>query len=140
MDSHNPTRPALRVLVVDDFPDQVDSLALLLTLWGHRPMCAYDGAAALELARAQPPDVALLDLEMPGGVDGYELARRLRARPETARTLLVAVTGSGQERDLRRCREAGFDHHLLKPFDTRQLEQILTDVAAVPRERTGPTE
>jgi CheY-like chemotaxis protein len=118
------------VLVVDDLRDQTDSLALLLALWGHRPLSAYDGPAALELASAHTPDVAIVDIGLPSGMDGCEVARQLRARPETAAVLLVAVTGYGQDHDVERCREAGFDHHILKPFDLRVLEQILLDFSA----------
>jgi CheY-like chemotaxis protein len=130
MDSQHTTRPALRVLVVDDLHDQTDSIALLLTLWGYHPLCAYDGPGALEAARAHRPDVALLDLGLPKGVDGYDIARQLRAWPETAAVRLVAITGYGQESDLERCREAGFDHHLLKPFDPCALEQLLAEFSA----------
>jgi two-component system CheB/CheR fusion protein len=79
------TRRALRVLVVDDCQDQVTTLALLLKLWGHQALVASDGPTALDTALAHRPDVAVLDLGLPGCMDGYEVARRLRASPPTAK-------------------------------------------------------
>ena len=114
----------LRVLVVDDNHDAADSLALLLKCWGYAPAVAYDGPAALALAAAEPPPVALLDIGLPG-MDGCEVARRLRTLPGTARALLVAVTGHGQEEDVRRCYEAGIDLHLIKPIDPEELRATL---------------
>ena len=87
---------------------------------------------ALRAAEARPPQVALLDIGLPG-MDGYELARRLRARPGLARAVLVALTGWGQEEDRRRAREAGFDHHLVKPVELSALRELLAQV-----ERQGP--
>ena len=86
----------LRVLIVDDFRDGADSLALLLKLWGYETAVAYDGPAALTLASAAPPAAALLDIGLPG-VDGCEVARRLRTLPGTARALLIALSGYGRE-------------------------------------------
>jgi len=117
------SRP-LRVLVVDDCRDQTDTLSLLLRLTGHDVAVAYDGAAALQAACALRPDVALVDLEMPG-MDGYEVARRLRQLDACRDAVLVALTGHGQERDKRRCREAGFDDHLLKPVELERLQLLL---------------
>ena len=88
----------------------------LLRLSGHEVRVAYGGPAALEAARAFRPQVVLLDLGLPG-LDGYEVARRLRADPLTADCLLVAVSGYGQAEDRARSKEAGFDHHLTKPPD-----------------------
>jgi CheY-like chemotaxis protein len=84
----------------------------------------HDGAEALEVASRFEPDIAFLDIGMPK-IHGYELARRLRAQPSTARCVLVAVTGWGQEDDRRRAREAGFDRHLVKPVDPTQIESIV---------------
>ncbi|MBY0527279.1 MAG: PAS domain S-box protein [Gemmataceae bacterium] len=113
-----------RVLVVDDKVDAVESLARLLNLIGHETRTAQDGPAALEQARRFRPDVVLLDIGLPG-MDGYEVARRLRQRPETARAQLVAVTGYGQEEDRRLSREAGFDLHLVKPVDLTVLQELI---------------
>jgi CheY-like chemotaxis protein/two-component sensor histidine kinase len=119
----------LRVLLVDDNADSADGLALLLDLRGHDVRVAYDGESALEAARSFRPDVALLDIGMPS-MNGYELARRLRAAPETKKTLLVAMTGWGQEEDQRKGREAGFAHHLVKPFEPSAVQKLLADFRA----------
>ncbi|HEX7053605.1 MAG TPA: PAS domain-containing protein [Burkholderiales bacterium] len=113
----------LRIVVADDNRDAADSLARLLELHGHEVRVAYDGASALELARACRPAVAILDIGMPQ-VDGYEAARRLRAAHGRA-IVLVAATGWGQEADRSRAAQAGFDHHLTKPLDPQVLNEIL---------------
>ncbi len=120
-------RHPLRVLVVDDTRDAADTLALLVRLWGHQPLVAYDAPSALELARTHAPDVALLDIELPDGVDGCEVARRLRQLPGGEKILLVAVTGYGREEDVRRCKDAGIDHHFTKPVNPVELERLLAD-------------
>jgi two-component system, chemotaxis family, CheB/CheR fusion protein len=116
--------PPRRVLVVDDNVDSAESLALLLRLRGHEVGVAYDGPAALETAGAFHPEVVLLDIGLPG-LDGYQVAGRLRRRRRTAGALLVALTGYGQEEDQQRAREAGFDHHLTKPVDLPVLYELL---------------
>jgi PAS domain S-box-containing protein len=118
-----------RVLVVDDNTDAADSLSMLLRLLGHEVRVAYDGPTALAAAAGGWPDLVLLDIGMPG-MDGYEVARRLRQRTDTADTKIVALTGWGQEEDRRRSREAGFDHHLVKPADPDVLQQLLAQMAA----------
>jgi PAS domain S-box-containing protein len=122
-------RPALRVLIADDNSDQADGLALLLQMEGDDVRISYDGPGVLEAARSFRPQVVLLDIGMPG-LDGYQVARRLRESQETRRALLVAMTGWGQEEDLRRSREAGFDHHLTKPFEPALIEKLLADYSA----------
>jgi len=122
-------RPTLRVLIADDNADQADGLALLLQMEGDDVRTSYDGPGVLEAARSFRPQVVLLDIGMPG-LDGYQVARRLRESPETRRALLVAMTGWGQEEDLRRSREAGFDHHLTKPFEPALIEKLLADYSA----------
>jgi PAS domain S-box-containing protein len=117
----------LRVLVVDDNVDAGESLALLLQLHGYDVGRAADGPEALEVARELRPDVALLDIGLPG-MDGYEVGRRLREMDEGV--TLVATTGYGNEEDRRRSREAGFDHHLDKPIDHERLDAILAAIAA----------
>jgi CheY-like chemotaxis protein len=114
----------LRVLVVDDCPDTRESLHILLHLWGHDSAEAADGPAALELAAAFRPDAFVLDVGMPG-MSGYDVARRLRRLPALEDVLLIAATGFGQARDLAASRAAGFDYHLVKPFDPAQLERLL---------------
>jgi CheY-like chemotaxis protein len=122
-DGHAP--PPLRILVVDDSHDVADSLAMLLTLLGHQVRVAYDGPAALHLAETLLPQVVLLDLGLPG-MDGCEVARRLRDRVALQDTCLIASTGCDQDEDRRSCHEAGFDHFLLKPYDPGELQRVLT--------------
>jgi CheY-like chemotaxis protein len=102
---------------------------MLLEASGHQVLVEHASGRALARAAEARPQVCLLDLGLPD-MDGAELARQLRARPETARALLVAVTGYGQESDRARTREAGFDHHLVKPIDLDRLQALLDDYAA----------
>jgi signal transduction histidine kinase/ActR/RegA family two-component response regulator len=118
------TERIIRVLLVDDNVDAAESLAMLLRLWGHEVAVAHDGPSALRAAAAHRPEVALLDISLPG-MDGYELARRLRPQHGLERTVLVALTGWGQDEDRRRSQEAGFDHHLVKPVDLSDLQELL---------------
>ncbi|WP_343729226.1 response regulator [Duganella sp.] len=113
-----------RLLLVDDNTDSVAVMAELLTLTGHQVWTANDAATALALARAHVPQAVVLDLGMPD-MDGYALARQLRADPALAQTRLIAHTGYGAERDRERTREAGFDFHLVKPATLEELEQAL---------------
>ena len=122
-----PQRRAVRVLVVDDSPDNVESMALLLRLYGHEVDVALGGPAALRAAQAQQPDAVLLDISMPG-MDGYQVARRLRAMFRDKRLLLIAITAHGFEEDRRRCEEAGFDLHLVKPADPLAVEHLLREL------------
>ncbi len=115
---------ARRILIVDDNVDGAESLCLMLQLAGHEVRTVHDGTAALEVAPAFRPDAVLLDIGLPG-MNGYEVARRLREQPELAGTLLVALTGYGQEEDRQRCRDAGFQHHLVKPVDPPVLMRLL---------------
>jgi len=119
-----PEAPGRRILLADDNVDFATSLGELLSARGHNVRIAHDGAEALREAEQFHPEVAFVDIGMPK-VHGYEVARRMRAAPGTARTLLVAVTGWGQENDRRRAREAGFDRHLVKPVDPQEIEAIL---------------
>ena len=119
---------SLRVLVVDDNKDAASSLALLLQIKGHQVALAHDGPAALDAARDQRPEVVILDIALPG-MDGYEVARRLRDEEGTRQALLVAMTGYGQEDDHRRSRQAGFNHHLVKPVDFAELQKLFAEVA-----------
>jgi two-component system CheB/CheR fusion protein len=113
-----------RVLVVDDNRDAADSLAMLLRARGLEADVAYDGATALESARVRVPTAVLLDLGMPG-MDGYEVARRMRAEAACRDAVLVALTGWGHADVQSDCREAGFDHHLVKPVRLDALEALL---------------
>jgi PAS domain S-box-containing protein len=113
-----------RVLVVDDNADAAASLALLLQFSGHEVHVAHEGEAALRLADAVRPDAVLLDVGMPG-MDGYEVARRLRQRPGTKDLVIIAVTGYGAEADRRQARAAGFDHHLTKPIEVASVADLI---------------
>jgi CheY-like chemotaxis protein len=121
---------ALRVLVVDDNVDAAEGLAAVLAAWGHLTWVEHGADKALRVADSIRPQVALLDLGLPG-MDGFELGRRLRALAGLEGLLIVAVTGYGQEEDRRRTREAGFDGHLTKPVDLDALRMLLTARAAV---------
>ena len=103
-----------RVLLVEDNPDAAESLTMLLELLGHRVRAAHDGIAALDAARANVPDVMLVDIGLPG-MDGYEVARRVRRDPQLKEVVLVALTGYGREEDKQQAMAAGFDYHLVKP-------------------------
>ncbi|HWI24438.1 MAG TPA: response regulator, partial [Lysobacter sp.] len=117
----------LRVLVVDDNRDAATSMGLLLDVMGLDNRVAFDGASALDVAGAFLPDVALLDIGMPG-MDGYALARELRADPRHRDLLIVALTGWGGEADRQRTRDAGFDEHLSKPVDVHALRTLLHEM------------
>lgn len=122
--------PFLRVLVVDDNVDAAESLAVLLRDLGQEVRVAHDGRAALSAAAGYRPDVVLLDIGLPE-LSGYDVARQLRQDPAFQDTLLVAVTGYGQDEDRHRSTDAGFDHHLVKPVDPGTLRQVLGPVASV---------
>jgi signal transduction histidine kinase len=126
-----PTGPSLRVLVVDDNVDTVTTLALLVKESGHDVRTAYDGSAVLEAALDYRPNVVLLDIGLPG-LNGFEVAKRLRQQPALQNAVLVAMTGYGQQSDRQRSHEAGFDHHLVKPGDFAKVLQILATVSPLP--------
>jgi PAS domain S-box-containing protein len=117
-----------RLMVIDDNKDAAESMSMLFELWGHEVVCVYDGRAALETAAKYRPDAVFLDIGLPG-MDGYEIAERLRELPESQRTVLVAITGYGQEEDRRRSREAGIDHHLVKPVSPETLHKLLDSLS-----------
>jgi signal transduction histidine kinase/ActR/RegA family two-component response regulator len=116
-----------RLLVVDDNEDAANSLALLLKLKGHHVEVAHHGTTALKIAENYRPEMIFLDIGMPG-MDGYEVARRLRQHPELKNVVLAALTGWGQQEDRRRSAEAGFDHHLVKPPELKLVDSLLSDL------------
>jgi PAS domain S-box-containing protein len=118
----------VRVLIVDDNVDSADCLAMVVQLQGYACQIAYDGPTALTLAAQFKPHIALLDIGLPG-MDGYEVAREFRKRPETEGTILIAMTGWGQEEDRHQSKDAGFEKHLVKPVDPAGLEAVLAEVA-----------
>lgn len=119
--------PARRILVVDDNADAADSLKVLLGIWGHEVEVARNGVAALDRAREFDPELVFLDIGLPG-MNGYEVARRLRAEAGSAKAKLIALSGYGAERDHLRSKEAGFDLHLVKPVDPRSLSSVIASV------------
>ena len=115
---------SLCILIVDDNQDAADSLGALLGLMGNEVHIAYDGQQAIEMAAAVLPNIVLMDIGLPK-LNGYEAARQMRTLDTLQDCLLVALTGWGQGEDRRRSREAGFDHHLVKPVALDDLQAIL---------------
>lgn len=113
-----------KILVADDNKDSARTLSLILSFMGHKVETAYDGVEAVELAEAMRPEIILLDIGMPK-LNGYEACRRIREKPWGKSTLIIALTGWGQDEDRRLSREAGFSHHLVKPVDVEKLKQLL---------------
>jgi PAS domain S-box-containing protein len=122
-----PARP-LRVLVVDDSEDTTELLGALLEMAGHSIQVAHTGPAAVDAAAVFRPDAVILDIGLPG-LDGYQVAGRLRESALGKDVMLIAATGYGQEEDRRRSREAGFDRHLVKPIDPAELQRLLSELA-----------
>jgi CheY-like chemotaxis protein len=114
----------LRVLVVDDLEDARESIALLVRAWGHDAQTASDGLTAIQAAPGYRPNVVLLDIGMPG-MSGWDVVRALKGSSGLERTLFVAISGYGRDRDLRRSRDEGFDLHLVKPVKPDELRQLL---------------
>lgn len=126
-----PEFAALRILIVDDNSDAAQTLCMLLEVEGHQVLVEHDGRSALSRLHRERPDVLLLDIGLPD-MDGYELARRIRALPKMDNAMLIALTGYGQSQDLEDSKAAGFDHHLIKPAGMKQLKEILNQ-AIIPR-------
>jgi CheY-like chemotaxis protein len=117
----------LRVLVVEDLQDARETLQELLELLGHEVETAADGRSGLAKLHSMRPDVALIDIGLPG-LDGYEVASRYRAEAPDAPVRLVALTGYGQPEDRARARDAGFEAHVVKPIDPESLKQLLCNI------------
>jgi signal transduction histidine kinase/ActR/RegA family two-component response regulator len=115
---------AMRIVIADDNVDFAESLQVILGMHGHDVTVLHDGEAALARMRQHPPDLAVLDIGMPG-LNGYEVARRLRADPSTASLVLIAVTGWGQAADKQAAADAGFDRHLVKPLSPDTLLEVI---------------
>jgi CheY-like chemotaxis protein len=118
------TRNSHRILLVDDNVDFVASLAILMKHMGHEVRVAHDADQALVAVADFRPEFAFLDIGLPG-VDGYELARRLKSRPETAQTVLIAVSGWGQDKDREQAEQAGFALHLVKPVASERIQSAI---------------
>ena len=121
--------PPRRVLIVDDNEDAANSLAMILNLGGHETASVYTAVDALQRAASFRPDVVLLDIGLPG-MDGYEVAQKMRELPGLRDIRLVAVTGYGRSDDRIRARDAGFDDHLTKPVEFAVLERTLAGIRA----------
>ena len=128
------TPAARRILVVDDNQDGAESLTLLLTIQGHTVRTAYSGVQAIEVAHAFRPDIAFLDIGLPG-MDGHEVARRFRADRALSGIALIALTGWGSDDDKTHSREAGFDFHITKPAEPEEIERVCADVERMGKDR-----
>jgi CheY-like chemotaxis protein len=134
---HAESKPAIdptrrRVLVADDNRDAADTLGLLLEMNGYEVTVAHSGKDAFERLLRHPPDAAVLDIGMPD-ISGYEVARRFRQESGRTDVFLLAVTGWGQQEDIARARQAGFDAHLIKPVDPDRVARILRQYLAADR-------
>jgi CheY-like chemotaxis protein len=121
-----PQQVPLRILIVDDNHDGADLLAMMLGSMGNEIRVAYDGEEAVGLTPEFRPDVVLLDIGLPK-LNGYEACRCIRAQPGGEGLLMIAQTGWGQSEDRQRTREAGFDHHLVKPLDPKALRKLIAE-------------
>lgn len=130
------TDTAPRVLVVDDNKDSAQTLGMMLKIMGNDVRTAHDGLEAIETASDYRPHVILLDLGMPK-LNGYDVCRRIREQEWGADMLIIALTGWGQAEDRQRTKEAGFDHHLVKPVDVAKLNELLDDASV--RRRSAST-
>jgi CheY-like chemotaxis protein len=119
------------VLLIEDNDDGREMMTMMLSCYGYEVQSAADGVLGVEAAERFQPDLALVDIGLPG-IDGYEVARRLRADPATRDIKLIALTGYGLAEDLRRVMDAGFDRHLVKPVDIEQLMEVIGSCARVP--------
>ena len=133
MTSDSPTQAAVsrRILVVDDNVDGAVAMSLLLKYDGHDTRIAHNGDDAMTAARAFLPEVVILDIGLPGK-DGYDVARELRGEPELRDAVLIALSGWGEDEDFRKSREAGFDHHLVKPVEPEIIETMLRTLTSRP--------
>jgi CheY-like chemotaxis protein len=127
----NAGAPSYRILVVDDNEDAALSLALVLQIIGHQTRTAHDGLVAFETAEAFRPEVVLLDIGLPR-CNGYDVCRRLRSQPWGHHMAIIALTGWGRDDDKRRCQEAGFNFHLLKPIEPTELTKLLAGLVLAP--------
>jgi CheY-like chemotaxis protein len=129
---NEPTKmPGRRILIVDDSRDAATSLAILLKLTGNETHTAFDGLKAVEAAATLRPEVVFLDIGLPS-LNGYEVCRRIRGQPGGKGMLVVALTGWGQEEDRKKCRDAGFDSHLVKPIQLPALTKLLANFQSAP--------
>jgi CheY-like chemotaxis protein len=128
-------RSSARILIVEDDRDTAESMARLLRIFGHEVEIAREGCEAITLATRQKPEFVLLDIGLPG-MDGYQIARKLKEEVTCKDSIIIAVTGYGQSEDRDRSRQAGIEHHLVKPIDHGVLLALLVD-SRVPSPGTG---
>ncbi len=126
-DHSKPGYTPRRILIVDDNQDASDILVLMLSRLGHIARAEYDGRAAIKTAAEFHPEVILLDIGLPG-LNGYEVARYLRAQPDGHRVVLIAATGWGQDEDKKRAHDAGFNFHMTKPLEPEALRKLLAEL------------
>jgi CheY-like chemotaxis protein/two-component sensor histidine kinase len=129
--------PSTRILIVDDNRDSADTLGSLLRTLGAIVAVVYTGHAALEAVDTFDPEAVILDIGMPE-MDGYDVARRIRSRPDRAHLLLIALSGWGQNHDKEQARTAGFDHHIIKPPDIDALRRLVTGHRMLEIKRSAP--
>jgi CheY-like chemotaxis protein len=122
--ANEPAAAGRRVLLVDDSIETAQAMSMLLEALGHVVRTTHDGSQALAVVADFRPDIVILDIGLPG-MSGFELAQALRARSETKEALLIALTGYGSDEDQQRSRDAGFDHHLVKPVQFDALEALI---------------
>jgi CheY-like chemotaxis protein len=127
----------MRVLIVDDNEDTLETAALLLGAWNNEIRVARTGPEALQIAADCTPDLVLLDIGLPG-MNGYEVAKRLRQEARFEDTLIIAISGYGRDQDRQLSREAGFDDHLVKPVDLEKLNALLNEKVTLKRHATRP--
>jgi two-component system OmpR family response regulator len=118
-----------RVLLVDDSVDAAEAMSMLLETLGHEVRVMHDGPSALAVVDDFTPDVVILDIGLPG-MDGFEVAREMRTRAVTKTALLIALTGYGADSDKQKARDAGFDHHLVKPVSFTAIETVIAASSA----------
>jgi CheY-like chemotaxis protein len=118
------TRSAARILVVDDNVDLAQGLARMLRILGYQVQVAHDGPSGLDLARQLNPEFIVLDIGLPG-MDGYQIAAHIRAEEAMKGAVIIAISGYGHDEDRRRSREAGIDHHLVKPIAAKTLIDLI---------------
>jgi CheY-like chemotaxis protein len=132
----SPALGRLRILVVDDNVDSAETMAVLLSHGGHEVRTAHDGGEAVNVAEEFTPQVILLDIGLPVR-SGHEVARELRKKPWAAGVKIIAMSGWGQDADRKSSREAGFDHHLVKPIDHAELRRLLALADGAGHERSS---
>jgi two-component system, sensor histidine kinase len=128
VDTPSQDAPSWRVLIVDDNVDGAYLMAAMMQMYGHQTRIAYTGQSALDTMVEFQPDFVMLDISLPD-IDGYEIARRIRQNTQFKDVKLIAATGYGLESDRQKSKEAGFDHHLLKPMEPDKLPHILEKLA-----------